>query len=223
VKTVIGEILPLALVVTVSPINIIAGILLLFSKRPLTNAAAYLVGFTVGVAGLLAALIAIAGALDLHGHSNRASGGGGLVLVLGVVLLVMGFRRFRKRPRHGETSPRPKWMAGIEDFSPGKSLGTGVVVGVANPKNLVVAVAAAVTVATAGLSAGQQVVVGVVYVVVAILGVAAPLVVAVSLGQRSHDVLESWKTWLDQNNATVMALLFVIFGVVLIGKGIGGV
>jgi len=98
-----------------------------------------------------------------------------------------------------------------------------VVVGVANPKNLVVAVAAAVTVATAGLSAGQQVVVGVVYVVVAILGVAAPLVVAVSLGQRSHDVLESWKTWLDQNNATVMALLFVIFGVVLIGKGIGGV
>jgi hypothetical protein len=35
-------------------------------------------------------------------------------------------------------------------------------------------------------------------------------------------VLDEWKAWLAANNATVMTVLFVVFGAVLIGKGIGG-
>ena len=30
-------------------------------------------------------------------------------------------------------------------------------------------------------------------------------------------------SWLRQNNATVMSVLFLVFGVVLIGQGIGGI
>jgi len=64
---------------------------------------------------------------------------------------------------------------------------------------------------------------GAVYVVIAGLGVAAPLVVTVALGARSQGILESWRTWLEQNNATVLAVLFLVFAVVLIGKGVGGI
>jgi len=53
VKGVIGSILPLAIAVTISPIPIIAEILLLFTKKPVANAASYLAGFIVGVAGVL--------------------------------------------------------------------------------------------------------------------------------------------------------------------------
>jgi hypothetical protein len=63
----------------------------------------------------------------------------------------------------------------------------------------------------------------VVYVVIAVLGVAAPLVVTVALGDKAHGILEAWKAWLGQNNATVLAVLFLVFAVVLIGKGIGSV
>jgi hypothetical protein len=35
--------------------------------------------------------------------------------------------------------------------------------------------------------------------------------------------LDSWKAWLGQNNAVVMSVLFLIFAVVLIGKGIAGI
>jgi Sap, sulfolipid-1-addressing protein len=59
-----------------------------------------------------------------------------------------------------------------------------------------------------------------IYVLVAVLGVAAPIVVTVLLGDRSPKVLDVWKVWLAQNNATVMSVLFLIFGVVLIGQGI---
>ena len=64
---------------------------------------------------------------------------------------------------------------------------------------------------------------GAVYVVIAALGVAAPLVVTVALGDRSKGILESWRAWLEQNNATVMAVLFLVFAVVLIGKGVAGI
>ena len=35
-------------------------------------------------------------------------------------------------------------------------------------------------------------------------------------------MLDGWKTWLQANNSAVMIVLFVVFGVVLLGKGIGG-
>ena len=77
-------------------------------------------------------------------------------------------------------------------------------------------------ISSAGLSAGQSIVSIVVYVIIGAIGVAAPLVVMVSLGDRAQSILENWKSWLGQNNATVMAVLLLVFGVVLVGKGVAG-
>jgi Sap, sulfolipid-1-addressing protein len=62
-----------------------------------------------------------------------------------------------------------------------------------------------------------------VYVLVAALGVAAPLVVTLAIGEKAQKILDGWKAWLGQNNAVVMSVLFLIFAVVLIGKGIAGI
>ncbi len=218
---VLGTLLPLAIAVTISPIPIIAEILLLFSKKPVAAASAYLVGFVIGVALILGVLILVANAVDLS-KSGPAKGAGTLQLVLGVVLLVAAVRRFRGRPKHDEATPAPKWMNGIGSFTPGKSLGVGTALGAANPKNIAVGVAAAAAISSAGLSTGQTVVSMVVYVIIAAAGVAAPLVVMVSLGDKAKGILDTWKTWLGLNNATVMAVLLLVFGVVLVGKGIAG-
>lgn len=222
-RTVIGEILPLALVVTISPLNIIPAILLLFTKRPLANTSIFLAGFVVGVAGVLAVLVAVAGAVDLSADSGHTRWAGVLKLVLGVYLLVAAVRKFLGRPRAGETGSMPRWMDGMAGYSPAQALGAGAALGALNPKNVVVALAAAATIASAGLITSQQVAVGAVYVVVAVLGVAAPIVVMLILGDRAPDVLRQWNVWLRQNNATVMSVLFVVFGVVLIGQGLPGV
>ena len=117
----------------------------------------------------------------------------------------------------------PSWMDGIAGFTAGRSLGTGVVLGAFNPKNLVVGLAAAATIASADLSTRQQIGAVAIYVLVAALGVAAPILAAVLLGDRSHEVLDGWRAWLNLNNAAVMSVLFLIFGVVLIGQGIQAV
>lgn len=221
-KAVIGDILPLALVVTISPINIIASILLLFSKRPLLNASSYFAGFVLGVAGALTAFVVIADALNLAAGSDTSRGAAAVMLVLGVALVVAAVRKFRGRPRSGEEPSAPKWMDGIAGYSPGRSIVVGVVVGALNPKNLVVGLAAAVAIGSADLSTAAQIGAAAVYVAVAVLGVAAPIVTMVVLGDKAQPVLDGWRSWLAENNAVVMAVLFVIFGVVLIGKGIAG-
>jgi cytochrome c biogenesis protein CcdA len=222
-KVVIGEILPLALVVTISPLNIIPAILLLFTGRPLLNAVNFLVGFVAGVAGVLGLLISLGSALHLSTDSGHASWGGTLKLVLGIYLLFAAVRKFRGRPGAGEEGSLPKWMDGIARYTPGKALGAGLALGALNPKNIVVALAAAAAVAAGGLSTGQQVAASAVYVFVAVLGVAAPILVMLSLGDRAQDVLRGWDSWLRHNNASVMSVLFVVFGVVLIGQGVAGI
>lgn len=220
-KEVVGEILPLALVVTISPINVIPVILLLFTKRPLVNAPCFLIGFVIGVSAVLVGCVALAEAVDLAPGSGHASWVGVLKLVLGAYLLVAAVRKFRGRPRAGEEGKMPPWMDGIAGFSPGRALGAGLALGSLNPKNVVVALAAAASIVSGGGARGEQAIAAAVYVVVAVLGVAAPIVVTVVLGDRSAEVLNGWKTWLGQNSATVMAVLFAVFSVVLIGQGIG--
>jgi len=218
----VGEILPLALVVTVSPLNIIPSILLLFTSRPLTNALTFLAGFVAGVAIVLGLFVSIAGAVDVSAASGHSRWPGALKLVLGVYLMVAAVRKFRGRPRAGEEGSMPRWMDGIAGYTPSRALGAGAALGALNPKNLVVGLAAAAAVAAGSLSIGQQFAVITLYVFVAVLGVAAPILVMVFLGDRASEVLDGWNVWLRQNNAAVMSVLFVVFGVVLIGQGIAG-
>ena len=220
-KVVVAEILPLALVVTISPLNVIPVILLLFTKRPLVNASCFLAGFMAGVAAVLVACVAIAEAVSLSPGSGHSTWVTALKLILGAYLVVAAVRKFRGRPRAGEEGAMPKWMDGIASFGPGKSSGTGLVLGAGNPKNVVVGLAAAATIASVSLSSGQQIAAIAIYVFVAVLGVAAPILVTIFLRYRSHEVLDGWKAWLGQNNAAVMSVLFLIFGVVLIAQAIG--
>jgi len=70
-------------------------------------------------------------------------------------------------------------------------------------------------------SGNPQVVVLAIYVVLASLGVAAPIFAVLFLGDRSDAVLDGWKAWLTRNNTAMMAVIYLFFGVYLIGKNLG--
>ena len=146
-----------------------------------------------------------------------------LTIVLGVVLLVLAWRRFRRRPRPGEKAPLPKWMAALDRFTPGRSLALGAMLGGIKPKNLILTAAAAAGIAQSGLGGAQQSAVLLLLILVASIGLIAPVAVYFLMGEaKAARVLDGWKTWLQANNSAVMIVLFVVFGVVLLGKGIGG-
>ena len=83
-------------------------------------------------------------------------------------------------------------------------------------------ITAAADVAQTGLPGLDQAIVMIVFVLVASLGIITPVAVYLAMGDRSESMLAEWKTWLSANNATVMFVLFLVFGFVLVGKGIGG-
>jgi hypothetical protein len=61
-----------------------------------------------------------------------------------------------------------------------------------------------------------------IFVVIASLTVAVPVLTYQFAGDKAENMLNGWKTWLAANNAPVMAVLFLVFGFLLIGKGIAG-
>jgi len=89
-----------------------------------------------------------------------------------------------------------------------------------NPKNLLLTLGAAVGLAQLGLPTSDAVVSLIVFVVVASLTIACPVVYYLVGGAHAKAELDSLKGWLALHNAAVMAVLFVVFGVDLIAKGI---
>ncbi len=219
---VIGDILPLAVGVAVSPVPVIALILMLFSKRAKINGSVFALGWVVGIVVVGVIVLAVSGAGDLSSGGGPSTAASIVQLVLGVLLLLLAVRQWQQRPAPGQEAAMPKWMRGIEDFTPVKAGGVAVVLAGVNPKNLLLIVGASVTIAQAGLSGGETAVAFAVFTLIASATVLVPVAAYLLLGDRATRVLDELKAWLSQNNATVMAVLLLVFGFVLLGKGIGG-
>jgi hypothetical protein len=217
----IGQILPMAIGVAISPIPIIGVVLMLVTPRARSNGPAFIVGWLVGLAAVGVVVLVVAGGVDAS-SSDANSGVNGVKLGLGVLLLVVAARQWRGRP-HGDDDPTmPKWLGAVETFSPVKALAAGGVLAAVNPKNPLLAVAAATTIAQSGLAGADQAVAYAVFAVVATLGVATPVVIFFAMGDRAPALLASLKAWLAAHNAAIMAVLCLVIGVKLIGDGLGG-
>lgn len=218
----IGEVLSEAVGVAISPVPIIAVILILFSKKARGNGLAFLAGWVLALCIICTVVMLIGGASDIGTSSGPSKGAAVFRIVLGVLLLFAAFRQWRKRPREGEEPAMPKWMAGIEDFTAVRSFVIAVALSGLNPKNLILTIAAAMAVSQANLSTAESLVPLAVFVVIASSTVGLAVLVYLLGGEKAERVLTSWKAWLTHNNATVMAVLFLVFGAVVIGKGITG-
>jgi len=215
-NAVIGEILPLALGVAISPIPIIAAILMLFSPRAGGTGGGFLVGWILGIIVVTGLFTALSGSLTTGGDTE--AGVSWTKIILGVLLLLVGLRQWRGRSGDKAT---PKWMAAIDEFTPVKAFGLGFLLSAVNPKNLLMGIAAGVAIGSAGLSTGGEAVAIAVFTVIAASTVAVPVIAYLSAKQKMRGPLDAMKAWLQDNNATVMAVLLLVIGVVLIGKGIG--
>jgi threonine/homoserine/homoserine lactone efflux protein len=217
----ISEILPYALGIAISPIPIIGVILILFSPRARVNGPAFLFGWVLGLSLVCLVVTVFASALDVGTDSSASDGASTFKVVLGILLIVGAIRKWRSRPAPGAEVELPKWMATIDSFTPIKAIGLGVLFSGLNPKCLVFGAAAAASVAQANLSSTDTVITLAVFVVLSSLTVIVPIAYALIGGESSRTTLEGWKAWLSANNAAVMAVLFLVFGVVLVSQGLG--
>ena len=145
-----------------------------------------------------------------------------LKLVLGLLLLLLAVKRWRGRPHGDAESATPKWMTTIEGFGPGKALLAGAVLAGASPKNALLAIAAAATIASIGIGAGEEAVAYLVFALIGTAGVATPVVIFFALRERAGTLLDGLKRWMLRNNAVIMAVLLLVIGAKLVGEAISG-
>jgi hypothetical protein len=217
----ISEILPFAVGIAISPLPIIAVILMLFSPRARSNGPMFLLGWVLGLAVVSGVVYAISDSADAATDSTASDTVSWVKVGLGVLLLALARRNWAKRPAPGETPPMPKWMAAVDSITPVRAFGLAVLLSVVNPKNLALAVGAAAGLGQLGISTSDAVVALVVFVVLASVSIAGPVLYALLGGEGARATLDELKSWLSEHNNAVMAVLFLVFGVVLISKGIG--
>jgi hypothetical protein len=220
--TAIGQVLPLAVGVALSPVPIIMVTLMLMSARARLNGPVFVVGWLAGLAVIGVIVLAVAGPEGASSHGQPATWVSVLKLVLGLLLVLLAVRQWHGRPRPGHEVEAPKWMGSIERFKPGKAIGAGAVFSAANPKNTLLAIGAAAAIAQTGIGGADQAIAYVVFAVIATLGVAVPVVMFFALGDRSHRILAGLRDWMGQHNAVIMAVLCLVIGAKLIGDAIGG-
>jgi hypothetical protein len=218
----IGHSLPLAIGVALSPVPIIAVVVLLTSSRARSLGPVFVLGWLLGLVVVGAIVLVVVGPSAAGSPGQRTRSVSWVLIVLGMLLLVGAGRRWRGRSGGGEEAPLPAWLGALDRLKPPVVLGGGVVLGAVRPKSLLLVVGGAAAIAQTGIASGQQAIAYAVFAGIATLGVGAPVVIYFAMGTRSAELLGRLKDWMGRNNAVIVAVVLVVIGVTLIGDGIGG-
>ncbi|WP_297848224.1 GAP family protein [Mycobacterium sp.] len=214
--TVLTGLVPLGLVISLSPLTVIPAVLVLQAPRPRPSGLAFLGGWLFGLAGLTALSV---GASGLLGGLDKAPPrwSAWLRVVLGAALIVFGVVRWLKRNGQAES---PAWMRSFASITPARAGITGAVLAVVRPDVALICVPAGLGIGTSGLGVAGDWVAAAFFVAIAASSVAIPILAYAAAGSRLDDTLARLKDWMDRNNAVLLAAVLVVIGAMVLYHGI---
>jgi len=216
----IGDLLPSAVGVALSPVPIIAVILTLVTPRAKTNGPAFALGWVLGLAVVSVVVVLLASGAD-DPDSGSSTAANWLKVLIGVLFFVLAAAQWRKRPRPGAEAQMPRWMSAIDRFDAVRALGLGALLSGVNPKNLALTLAASATIAQAGLSSGEITTAIVVFVLLGSVTVAGPVLFYMLAPAKASGPLDSIKQFMADHNAVIMMIVMLVLGAKVFGQGIG--
>jgi threonine/homoserine/homoserine lactone efflux protein len=213
--SVLTELIPLALVIALSPLSIIPAVLILQTPRPRSTGLAFLVGWLLGLGILTAIAVRLAGLMPNAGHPTTTASWARIVI--GALLITFGAYRWftRKQSTH-----EPGWMRRLTSAAPHHAFAGAAVLAVVNPKVLFMCIAAGVTISTDQLNAGQAVASVVYFVLVAGSSVIIPVLVYAAAGHRLDPAMAQLGAWLHRQHAALVAGILIVIGILMVYKGV---
>jgi sulfite exporter TauE/SafE len=214
----LAELIPLALVVALSPLSIIPAVLVLHSPRPRPTGLAFLVGWIVGLALLTQLFVEVSSLLG-GGLDKPPPWASWARIVAGAALIAFGLYKWFTRNRSEHS---PKWMSSFAKITPARAAITAVVLVFVNPKVLFMCAAAGLAIGTEGLHRTGAELGVLYYVAIASSTVALPILAYAVSGDRLDRALVRLKDWMEAQHATLVAAILVVLGVMVLYKGIHG-
>ena len=208
--------IPLALVISLSPLSIIPAVLVLQAPRGRASGLAFLGGWLFGLTALTAVFVA---ASDLLGglHKSPPAWASWLRVVLGLALIAFGVYRWLTRRAHTES---PTWMRSFVTITPTRAGITGLVLVLVRLEVLIISAAAGLAIGSSGLSATGAWSAAAVFIAVAASSVAIPVLAYAGAGERLDDAMARLKDWMEQHNAALVAAVLVVIGLMVLYNGI---
>ena len=221
-RDVVLHMLPFAVGIAISPVPIITVILMLFTPRPKSNGAGFLLGWFLGI-GLPALVVFMLDRMINQGNdaSPPSRIASTLRIAFGFLLILVATWNWVKRNKPDDENKKPLLMKVVDSITPWKAILLGFLFAdVTNPKNLALTVAGCLAIAGGHLTALGNIVSLTLFTGMASLGVAIPVLLFMSGGEKAKQTVEQWRQWLMKHKKGVMAVLFFVFGVALLVKGL---
>ncbi|MEE6135664.1 GAP family protein [Mycobacterium sp. 050128] len=216
-SSLLPTLIPLALVIAVSPLSIIPAVLVLHAPQPRPAGLAFLGGWVFGLVAQTVIFVAGSGGLgDMH-KSSPPTWASWTRVVLGSALILFGIYRWLTRHRSTES---PAWMRHFSTMRPRRAAITGLVLTVVRVEVLLMNVAAGLAIGTSHLDDMDKLSAGIVFVAVSASTVAIPILAYAAAGHRLDDFLERVRDWMEKHNAALMAGILVLIGVMVLHNGI---
>lgn len=189
--SVLTGLVPLALVIALSPLSVIPAVLVVHSPQPRPSSLAL--------------------------STTSPAWASWLRVVLGSALIVFGVLRWLTRHRHTEM---PGWMRAFASFTPARAGLVGAVLVVVRPEVLIICAAAGLAIGSGGHGAAGSWIYTAFFAMLAASTVAIPILAYVAAGDRLDDSLERLKDWMEKNHAGMVAAILVVIGLLLLYNGV---
>ena len=221
VNGVIGDLLPSAIAVALSPIPIVAVVVVLGAQRARTAGPAFALGWVAGLLAVSVIVVLLVGS-DADGDGDEPALDW-LLLGIGVLFLLMAAKQWTKRPKRGEEPETPGWMATIDSATPARAALLGAALSGANPKNLALTLTAAASIAEAGLDGPDTAIAIAAFVALGSATVAGAVLFYLVAGARAERPLAAVKRFMSGNSAVIMTVVLLLLGLKLVGDGLADV
>lgn len=218
--TAVGAALTPAIAVALNPIAIAALILVLQSPRAKSVGGMFVLGWVIAVFGIIAVTFLLGDVVMEDGQELADDAVNVSQAALGVLLLVLAWRRWHRRPAPGTPVEEPKVFATLTSVGLFGALGLGLASAVLNVKAVPLAIAAGVRLAQSGIHGTEGMVAVVITTLVASVTIVGPWVAVLLFGERTQASLVSVKDWLLTNMSPIIVVVLVILGFNLLGSAL---
>jgi len=208
----------IGLVITLEPIPLSAMILLLAAERGLLKGLGYTLGWLFTLVAIVVVTVAITGGKPLIPHTKPSTAALCAKLLIGVVLVVLGYRRRRRSASvEKKAKKQPKWMAAIDRINPLAAAGLAFLL-----QPWVLVAAGVSTLVEAKVNTGAE------YVGLVLFCLwcsASYLTLEVYAAVRPRTVkarLDSMLQWINTHTDEAIVFLFLGLGLYLMAKSIYG-
>lgn len=230
----IVSLVPVAVGVILSPLAIMALVAVLLSRNARANGVAYLLGWLLGLGGVVAVFAWLFPMLAVHGRGEPPLWVAVLRLLLGLFLTaaaVWVYRKGRARIAQMATaaSPRevvaaspqlPGWLHSVESFRPGRTFLLGLGLFVLNPVDASCAIIAALDISLADVGPAAATTAAALFVVVGALPIALPVLYVLARGAEAQPRLDRVRAWIAGNTHVLNAAMLLVIGVLQLEKAL---